>query len=611
MSRKYSLAEIHESAASYRKIKAKQVINGLYREFVPWHDLPGFSRFIKTPTGTIMELVPDPAMIIGEATFLDARVCVIAQQTPSSDEERVKLNYGLVKADGYGLALNMMSYAEDHNRILHTWVDTIGGDPFEYSAGKLQSWLISYCQEKMINLTAKSISTILGRGGSGGAIALQLAHHRFMLQLAEDSVIAAEGCASIISREITPQSVAFALEMLRPSADNMLKYGIIDEIITEPPLDENRYLEITLKNIEKALASATMMITRFDVQYLHHELLSRINGCGALGKRPFYKDIVPKTKRLLSRLKLKKDTASPEVALMREAFFRDPNYEPFACNDERDPKDDPKGDIMRPGCHTISREEDFLFHHHSCPTCHRPQTLAPEEYIALLVDNDSFEELHEDLTCENIEGRFDFFDYSDSRKKAARTSSSKEALVIGHGLISELRVAVAISDFSFMGGSLGAIVGEKMRLICDYAIEQNIPLVSITATGGARMQEGTIALYQMAKTVAAVSRLKAHGLPFISILGHPTTGGTLASYAVLGDLIIAETKATIRFAGHRVVKLTSGGRNMKLETTFSDFFAQKGGIHIIVQRSQMKPLIYGALTLSQKHKTYKKSDFAS
>jgi acetyl-CoA carboxylase alpha subunit len=100
---------------------------------------------------------------------------------PSGDAERARLNYGLVKADGYALSYNMMSYAEENGLMLHTYIDTIGGDPFEYSAGKLQSWLISNCQAKMISLRTKSISTVIGSGGSGGAIALQLAHKRYML----------------------------------------------------------------------------------------------------------------------------------------------------------------------------------------------------------------------------------------------------------------------------------------------------------------------------------------------------------------------------------------------------------------------------------------------
>ena len=148
---------------------------------------------------------------------------------PSSDADRIRLNFGLVKADGYGLAYNMMSYAEDHGLMLHTYIDTIGGDPFEYSAEKLQSWQISNCQAKMISLKTKSISVVLGSGGSGGAIALQLAHKRFMLSRAEYSVITAEGCSAILFR--SADKIEEALEVLQPTADYMLKYGIVDKVI--------------------------------------------------------------------------------------------------------------------------------------------------------------------------------------------------------------------------------------------------------------------------------------------------------------------------------------------------------------------------------------------
>ena len=143
-----------------------------------------------------------------------------------------------------------------------------------------------------------------------------------------------------------------------------------------------------------------------------------------------------------------------------------------------------------------------------------------------------------------------------------------------------------------------------MRLICDFCIKNRIPLISVTTTGGARMQEGTIALYQMAKTIAAVTGLKRNGLPFISVLEHPTTGGTLASYAVLGNIIIGIKKATVRFAGHRVVKLSSGGRDMKIENTTSDFFARHGGITNVIERRQLKQSCYGALRLTPWHAWY-------
>jgi len=145
-----------------------------------------------------------------------------------------------------------------------------------------------------------------------------------------------------------------------------------------------------------------------------------------------------------------------------------------------------------------------------------------------------------------------------------------------------------------------------MKLIVDYAIRKKLPLVSVSASGGARMQEGTVALYQMAKTIAAILKLKDAGLPYISILGHPTTGGALASYAVQGDFIIAEKKATVAFAGDRVIKLTSGGRGVDPYAMTAEFYAKHGGIHLVVERHQLKSVIAGLLRFPPWNKKLKK-----
>lgn len=145
---------------------------------------------------------------------------------------------------------------------------------------------------------------------------------------------------------------------------------------------------------------------------------------------------------------------------------------------------------------------------------------------------------------------------------------------------------------------MGAVFGEKMKLIVEYAIQENLPLVSVTSSGGARMQEGTVALYQMAKTISAIINLKDAGLPYISLLGHPTTGGALASYVVQGDFMVAERKATVAFAGDRVVKLASGGRGVAPDTMTAEFFSKHGGIHLVTERSQLKTSIAGLLRLT-------------
>lgn len=595
MSRPSKLTLIHDQSRSYEKIKANQIIDSLYTDFIPYNELPDFPLNLRAPSGAMIELEDDPAVIIGTATLQKTgkTVAIIAQQMPSSDEDRMRLNFGLVKADGYGLAYNMMEYAEDHGLMLHTYVDTIGGDPFEYSAGKLQSWQISNCQAKMISLNTKSISIVLGSGGSGGAIAFQLAHRRFMLARAEFSVITAEGCSAILFR--SADKIEEALEVLQPTAEHMKKYGIVDTIIKEPAIGGSDYQKKILGNIEKALASASEELDRSDMNYLKTSLVERIQECGEIEKGEHrYHAIAKKIRSWLPHAFGKDPT--PEVSHMQIALY---GAEPHFCNDEKDAE----GKVVRAGCRMHFAREEFQKNFYSCPYCEKPNPIGSDDYLDLLLDTDSFHELHSNLSTDNIDSRFNFYDYSDSRKKFMSRIDSKDSLVVGYGNMFDLPVAIAVSEFRFMGGSMGAVFGEKLKLLVNYAISKRLPLIVVTASGGARMQEGTVALYQMAKTISAIVRLKEAGLPYISLLGHPTTGGALASYAVQGDYIIAERKANIAFAGDRVVKLTSGGRGVDPDTMTSEFFMQNGGIHLVTERKQLKSSIAGVLRMTDWYKS--------
>ena len=585
------LTTIHEQARSYEKIKSGEIIDSLYKNFVPYNEIPDFPMQYVSRTGQIIDIVDDPAVIVGVAQLrkTNKKVAIIAQQMPSSDADRTRLNYGLVKADGYALALNMMTYAEENGLMLHTYVDTIGGDPFEYSAGKLQSWLISDCQARMISLKTKTISIVLGSGGSGGAIAFQLAHRRFMLARAEYSVITAEGCSAILFR--SADKIEEALEVLQPTSDYMLKYGIVDSVIKEPSLTSSDYKNKVLVNIEKAILTASDELEKTDVNYLRENLIKKIQECGGVETSEHtYQAIAKKIRSWLPHYTFGK-APTPEVSHMQLALY---GAEPHFCNDEKDPE----GKIVRAGCRKHFAKEEFQKNYFACPYCEKPNPIGGHEYLDILLDVDSFHELHSDLSVEDIDNRFNFYDYGDARRKSSGRSESKDSLIVGYGDMYGLPVAIAVSEFRFMGGSMGAVFGEKMKLIVDYAISEGLPLVVVTASGGARMQEGTIALYQMAKTISSIIRLKNAGLPFISVLGHPTTGGALASYAVQGDFIISERKATVAFAGDRVVKLTSGGRGVDPGTMTAEFFSKKGGIHLVTERNQLKAAISGILRLT-------------
>ena len=584
------ILQAHEEAKSYQRIKSKNLIGTIFTDFTPWNKLSEFQSFLYAPSGKKIEFVNDPAVIIGTAVFKGTgeRVAIIAQQTPSDDAERTKLNYGMVKADGYGLSLCMMSYAETNRIKLFTFIDTVGGDPYEYSAEKLQSWLISYCQSKMMSLRTKTISTVLGLGGSGGAIAIQLGHKRLMLSRAEYSVITAEGCSAILFR--SAEKVAEALEVLQPTANHMKKYGIIDEIVKEPALGKSSYISSTLKILQESLTKASKELDLHDVRHLRKELRMKIERCGRTKReKQIYTGITKKIKAWLPNY-FSGSKQTEDVSQMQIALY---GAEPYFCNDEKDGQ----GKIIRSGCKSQLTKTELHANNSSCPYCGRPETLSSDDYLDFLLDEASFHEIESELSLEDVDPTYNFFNYSASVKKLAGKTDSKDSLVTGYGTMFGIPVAVAVCDFRFMGGSMSSVFGEKMNIIVNYCIENKLPLVTVTVSGGARMQEGTVALYQMAKTVSAIMKLRENGLPNISILGHPTTGGALASYSVQGDFLIAEKKAVIAFAGDRVVKLTSGGRGVDPKIMSSEFYETCGGVHLVVERKQIKPVITGLLQL--------------
>jgi len=229
-----------------------------------------------------------------------------------------------------------------------------------------------------------------------------------------------------------------------------------------------------------------------------------------------------------------------------------------------------------------------------CPKCHYYFTLSARERLQLVADGGRLEEMFTDVqSCNPL----DFPEYDDKLAKSRKKTGLDEAILCGRATIEEIPVALAVSDFSFLGGSMGSVVGERVTLLAEYALQQRLPLVIISAGGGgARMHEGMLSLMQMGKTSAAIARLRDAGIPFISVLTHPTMGGVAASFASLGDVILAEPKALIGFAGPRVIEQTIHQRLPEGFQT-SEFLLEHGMIDFIVQRAEMKAKIAQVLRL--------------
>jgi len=231
-----------------------------------------------------------------------------------------------------------------------------------------------------------------------------------------------------------------------------------------------------------------------------------------------------------------------------------------------------------------------------CSKCGYHFRIPSRVYIKVLSDEGSFEELFENI------GSVDPLQFKDSKKypdrveAAKRKTSLREAIVTGRATIDSIRCLLGVMDFQFLGGSMASAVGEKISRMVETAVADRVPVVIVSTSGGARMQEGILSLMQMAKTSSAVTRLGESGIPYISILGDPTTGGVTASFALQGDVIIAEPKALIGFAGPRVIQQTI---NQELPEGFqrAEFLLERGMIDMVVPRKHLKGTVARLLRL--------------
>jgi acetyl-CoA carboxylase carboxyl transferase subunit beta len=222
-----------------------------------------------------------------------------------------------------------------------------------------------------------------------------------------------------------------------------------------------------------------------------------------------------------------------------------------------------------------------------CPKCNYHFRISARERLKLLVDEGSFVEMDEGLVSLDPLNFKDTISYKDRLKEKQEKSGLKEAVISGDALIKGYPVSLIIMDFSFMGGSMGSVVGEKVARAAERAVEKKQPLIIVSSSGGARMQEGIFSLMQMAKVAAAIGRLKDNGILYISIMCDPTFGGVTASFATLGDIIIAEPKSLIGFAGARVIEQTI---KQPLPDDFqrAEFLLEHGLIDIVVGRKNLK-----------------------
>lgn len=271
----------------------------------------------------------------------------------------------------------------------------------------------------------------------------------------------------------------------------------------------------------------------------------------------------------------------------------------FNGDDEAEPSkhkktDIPKGLVVKcPRCSTNTFVDDFNANGKVCPHCNYHARLSARERLDITIDKESFKEFDADMTSKNPIG---FPDYEEKIGKLQEKTGLKEAVLTGKARIRGEDIVIIVMDSNFMMASMGSVVGEKITRAFEYATERRLPVIAFTASGGARMQEGIVSLMQMAKTSAAVGRHSEAGLLYITVMTDPTTGGVTASFASLGDIIIAEPKVLIGFAGRRVIE---GTIKQRLPDDFqsAEFMLENGFADMIVERKKMRRTLAHLLKL--------------
>lgn len=251
-------------------------------------------------------------------------------------------------------------------------------------------------------------------------------------------------------------------------------------------------------------------------------------------------------------------------------------------------------------CGEVIISKDIESNLNVCPKCNFHFRISARKRLEILLDEGTFVEYDAGMISVDCLNFKDSKSYQDRINAAVAKGGSKDAIICGEGMIETTPVQMAVFDFSFMGGSMGSVVGEKITRAIERGIEKKTPVIIISASGGARMQESILSLMQMAKTSAALAKLKEKGLPFVSILTDPTTGGVTASFAMLGDINMSEPRALIGFAGPRVIEQTI---RQKLPAGFqrAEYLLDHGMVDIIVDRKDMRQKLSQMLKILYRH----------
>jgi len=562
----------------------------------------------------------DPAIVCGFAKLDNNDVMVIGHEKGGFNAHYRR--GGSALPQGNYKAIRAMKLAEKFNMPVITFVDTPGSWPLEEF---LPAQRIAKNLEMQYLLKVPHISVVIGEGGSGGALAIDVSDYRIMLDKSYYSVISVSGGAAIIARDkrhISENDMDRAAENLKITAWDALRFGVVDKIVEEPKIGvrkcDKHFFPLVKSAIIEGLNTVKIRVSPFFMpgskvagiwklkkRHVRVLLLKRAKKYKRIGV--YHSSFADKFKHLLGelyRIKWIHSLFTPfrksidtirkiKMKDMEEVSLLQASEQPKVLSYEDRWVECPNTGIH--GCQDMWVPTLFEEYDGTCPHCGYHFRLIIDNYINLLTDPGSFREFNEGLESLNPL-RFEGFD--EKIKSAKQASGKRCAMITGYAMINGIPVVMVLTDVRFRAGTLGSAEGEKFWRAVKRAMREKKPLITVHQSGGARIEEGLLALMQMVKTSIAVARFKEAGGYYISIETDPTMAGVLASYASLGDFIIAEPNAQIGFAGIHVIEQTVKQKKPR-NYQHSEMVLGRGGVDLVVKRHDLKDTIAKLLKLKK------------
>jgi acetyl-CoA carboxylase carboxyl transferase subunit beta len=560
----------------------------------------------------------DPAIVCGFARLDRNEVMVIGHENGAFQEDFRR--GGSALPQGNAKAMQAMKTAERFGVPVISFIDTPGSWPLEEH---LPAQRIARNLEQQYLLKVPHVSVIIGEGGSGGALALDVSDYRIMLDKAYYSVISVSGGAAIIARDkrhITDADMERAARNLHITAQDAYRLGVVHRVIQEPRIgvrkSDREFFPLLREAIVDALGTVKNSVSPFYLpdpklanawQIRRMQVLLLLKRRYKLYKRigSYHTNLADRVKHLfgeLYRIKLIHPLFLPirkSVETFRKMRLKEKEV-PLLLQDQVQPKqltyedrwvECPNTEIHN--CQDMWVPTLFEEYMGTCPNCGYHFRLTINHYVDLICDSGSFREFNEGIESINP---LQFEGFTEKLRQAKKVTERKCAMITGYALMEGVPVVAVFTDVRFRAGTLGSAEGEKFCRAVKRAMREKKPLVTVHQSGGARIEEGILALMQMVKTSIAVARFKQSGGFYISVQTDPTMAGVLASYASLGDFIIAEPNAQIGFAGIHVIEQTVKQKKPK-NYQYSDMVMGRGGIDFVVNRNDIKATIVKLLEL--------------